>query len=87
MEDRLSLSLNGLTHLTGGRAMKIKVYSETEDFVNHSVTAIPLRMISLNLTFSFGKQDKVNMKKSRKTIEADSQLNSESMYESIGTMM
>ncbi len=87
LEDRLSLSLNGLTHLTGERAMKIKTYSETDAFVNRSVTAIPLRMISLNLTFSFGKQGNVNMKKSRKTIEADSQLNSESMYESIGTMM
>lgn len=87
LEDRLSLSLNGLTHLTGGRAMKIKTYSETDAFVNRSVTAIPLRMISLNMTFSFGKQGNVNMKKSRKTIEADSQLNSESMYESIGSMM
>ncbi len=87
LEDRLSLSLNGLTHLTGGRAMKIKTYSETDAFVNRSVTAIPLRMISLNLTFSFGKQGNVNMKKSRKTIETDSQLNSESMYESLGTMM
>lgn len=87
LEDRLSLSLNGLTHLTGGRAMKIKTYSETDAFVNRSVTVIPLRMISLNLTFSFGKQGNVNMKKSRKTIETDSQLNSESMYESIGTMM
>lgn len=87
LEDRLSLTLNGLTHLTGGRAIRVKTYSESEGFVNNSVTGIPLRMISLNLTFSFGKQDKVNMKKSRKSIESDSQLNSESMYESLGTMM
>lgn len=87
LEDRLSLSLSGLTHLTGGRSIKIESVSEDKDFVSRTVTGIPLRMISLNLSFSFGKQDRVNVKKSRKTIEEDSQLNSKSMTESIGTVM
>ena len=87
LEDRLSVSLSGLTHLTGGRGLKIKSVSEDKDFVSHTVTSIPLRMISLNLSFSFGKQDKVNVRKSRKTIEQDSQLNSRSVTESIGTVM
>lgn len=87
LDDRLSLSLNGLTHLTGGRALEIMTYSEAGDFVNRSVTGIPLRMISLDLSFSFGKQNNVDMKKSRKTIEADSQLNSESIYESLGNIL
>lgn len=86
LEDRLSLSLNGLTHLTGGRALKIESVSETDEFLSRTVTGIPLRMISLNLSFSFGKQDNVKLKKSRKSIESDSQLNSQSMYESLGTI-
>ena len=87
LEDRLSFSLSGLSHLTGGRGLKIESVSEDKDFVSRTVTGIPLRMISLNLSFSFGKQDKVNVRKSRKTIEQDSQINSKSMTESIGTVM
>lgn len=87
LEDRLTLSLSGLIHLTGGRSMKVETFSSAKDFVNRTVTGIPLRMISLNLSFSFGKQDNSAVKKSRKTIEADSQLNSQSLYESLGTMM
>lgn len=87
LDDRLSVSLNGLTHLTGGRGLKMESLSETKDFVSSTVMSLPLRMISLNLSFSFGKQDKVNVKKSRKTIEQDSQLNSKSMTESIGTVI
>ena len=87
LEDRLSVSLSGLSHLTGGRGLKIESVSEDKDFVSRTVTSIPLRMISLNLSFSFGKQDKVNVRKSRKTIEQDSQLNSQSMTESIGTVL
>lgn len=87
LDDRLGVSLSGLTHLTGGRGLKIEAVSETDEFVSRSVTSIPLRMISLNLTFSFGKQDKVSVRKARKTIEADAQLESKSMAESIGTVM
>ena len=75
------------SHLTGGRGLKIESISETKEFVSHSVLSIPIRMISLNLTFSFGKQDKVSVKKTRKTIEADTQVDAKSMTESIGTVM
>ena len=44
-------------------------------------------MISLNLSFSFGKQDNVNVKKSRKSIEEDNQINAKSMTETVGTVI
>ena len=87
LDDRLGVSLSGLSHLTGGRGLKIDSVTETKEFVSSAVTSIPIRMISLNLTFSFGKQDKVSVKKTRKTIEADTQLDAKSMTESIGTVM
>ncbi len=87
LDDRLGVSLNGVTHLTGGRGIKIKSISETREFVSTTVAEVPIRMISLNLSFSFGKQDKVSVKKSRKSIETDSQLNSKSMTESLGTVI
>ena len=44
-------------------------------------------MLSFNLSYSFGKQDNATVKKSRKTIEEDIQLNSKSISESLGSMM
>lgn len=87
LDDRLGVSLSGISHLTGGRGLKVESMSETKEFVSRTVTSIPIRMISMNLTFSFGKQDKVTIKKTRKTIEADTQLEAKSMTESIGTVM
>ena len=87
LDDRLGVSLSGISHLTGGRGLKVESMSETKEFVSRTVTSIPIRMISMNLTFSFGKQDKVSIKKTRKTIEADTQLDAKSMTESIGTVM
>ena len=87
LEDRLSFSLSGFTHLTGGRAIKIESISETNELISRTSTSIPLRMIAFNISFSFGKQDKVNVKKSRKSIEADSQLNTQSVSQSLGTMI
>lgn len=86
LEDRLSLSLTGLSGLTKEMGVNIVSVSEGKDFVSRTTTGIPLRLLSLNLSFSFGKQDNVNVKKSRKTIEQDTQLNSKSVSESIGSL-
>lgn len=86
LDDRLSVSLNGLTHLTGGKGIKIESVAQTKEFLNWSSTSVPLSSITLNLSYSFGKSG-VEVKKSRKSIEADSQLNSKSLSESLGTVM
>lgn len=87
LDDRLSLSINGVSHLTGGRTMKVESVSQTKDFISRTDTGVPLRQISLSLSFSFGKQDNLKVKKSRKSIQEESQLNSKSMTESIGTVI
>lgn len=87
IDDRLSISVNGVTHLTGGRCVEMESVSETKEFISRTYTDIPLRMISLNLSFSFGKQNNATVKKSRKSIKEDSQLNLQSKTESLGTLM
>lgn len=87
LDDRLSLSINGVSHLTGGRTMKVESVSQTKDFISRTDTGVPLRQISLSLSFSFGKQDNLKVKKSRKSIQEESQLNSKSMTESLGTVI
>ena len=87
LDDRLSLSINGVSHLTGGRTMKVESVSQTKDFISRTDTGVPLRQISLSLSFSFGMQDNLKVKKSRKSIQEESQLNSKSMTESLGTVI
>ena len=67
--------------------MKVESVSQTKDFISRTDTGVPLRQISLSLSFSFGKQDNLMVKKSRKSIQEESQLNSKSMTESIGTVI
>lgn len=87
LDDRLGISINGLTHLTGGRCMMMETVSQTKDFISRANTGVPLRMITLNLSFSFGKQDNISVKKSRKSFNEDSQLDLQSRSESLGSMM
>ena len=87
LDDRLSLSINGVSHLTGGRTMKVESVSQTKDFISRTDTGVPLRQISLSLSFSFGKQDNAKIKSAKKKIQNDTELNQKSVAESLGTMM
>ena len=44
-------------------------------------------MLTFTLSFTFGKQSNISVKSARKTIESDVQLNSQSLGESLGTML
>jgi len=87
LDDKLSLSLNGVSHLTGGKGLKIESISEGPDFTSRMSTTVPIRMLTFTLSFTFGKQSNISVKTARKTIESDSQLNSQSLGESLGTML
>lgn len=87
LDDRLGLSLSGLTHLTGGKDISISTYSQTKDHTSRTTTNIPLRMLSLSLSYSFGKQDGTSMKRVRKSIDADEQLNTKSTSGSLVSVM
>ena len=87
LDDKLSLSLNGVSPLTGGKGLKIESISEGPDFTSRMSTTVQIRMLTFNLSFTFGKQSNISVKSARKTIESDVQLNSQSLGESLGTML
>jgi len=65
----------------------VESVSQTKDFISRTDTGVPLRQISLSLSFSFGKQDNAKVKSAKKKIQNDTELNQKSVAESLGTMM
>ena len=87
LDDMLTFSLSGVTHLTGGSGMRQTTWSEGADFTNKIVNTIPMHTLTFSVSFSFGRQESAKVKEAKRTIRNDSQLNSKSMAESLGTMM
>ena len=87
LEDRLTFSLNGVTHLTGGKGMRQTSWSEGTGFTSRTVNTIPMRTLTLSISFSFGRQDDAKVKSAKKRIQNDTELNQKSVAESLGTMM
>lgn len=87
LEDRLTFSLSGVTHLTGGQGMRQTTWSEGAGFTSKVVNTIPMQTLTFNVSFSFGRQDSAKVKAAKRSIENDAQLNSKSVAESLGTMM
>lgn len=87
LDDRLTFSLNGVTHLTKGKGMQQTTWTEGAGFTSKIVNTIPMRTLTFGVSFSFGRQDNSKVKSTRKTIENDAQLNETSLAESFGTMM
>lgn len=87
LDDRLTFSLNGVTHLTGGKGMKQTSWSEGSDFTSKVVNTIPMRRLTFSISFSFGRQDSARVKSAKRSIQNDTELNQKSVAESFGTMM
>lgn len=87
LEDRLTFSLSGVTHLTGGKGMRQTTWNEGAGFTSKVVNTIPMRTLTFSVNFSFGRQDSAKVKSARKTIHNDTELNQRSEAESFGTMM
>ena len=87
LEDRLTFSLNGVTHLTGGKGMRQTSWREGADFTSKTVNTIPMRTLTFSVSFSFGRQDDSKVKSAKKKIQNDTELDQKSLAESLGTMM
>ena len=86
-DDRLSLSVNGVTHLTKGKALTIESFSAGNGFTMNSLTTVPMRQILFQVSWTFGKQGNYSAKRTRRTIENETQLNSTTTAESMGSML
>ena len=87
LEDRLSLSLNGMLPLAKGFMMTMENYTSGSGFTSHTSTSIPMGSVTFQVSWTFGKQGNYSTKKARRSIENESQLNSTTTAESMGSMM
>lgn len=72
LNDKLTLSLQGLTGLNDGGCLKIETYSSGRDFTNHMNIRVPLYSLTFNVQYAFGNTKKQFSQQQRQTrIEND----------------
>ena len=87
LDDRLSLSVSGILPLAKGFQMNMSSTTRGNGFTSEMNTTIPMRQVNFQISWTFGKQGNFGTKKARRGIEKDSQLNSTSTAESMGSIM
>ena len=83
LDDRLSFSINGILPLMKGLNMSMESYTVGKGFTSSTITQIPMRAITFQVSWTFGKQGNYSAKKTRRSIENESQLNSSTTAESM----
>ena len=87
LDDRLSISVNGMLPLAKGFEMSMSSHTVGNGFTTDMSTVIPMRQITLQVSWTFGKQGNYSAKKARRTIQNEDQLNSTTTAESMGSIM
>ena len=87
LNDRLSFSVNGVLPLAKGFEMSMSSHTEGKGFVSDMSTTIPMRQITFQVSWTFGKQGNYSAKRASRTIQNEDQLNSTTTAESIGNIM
>ena len=85
--DRLSLSVNGVLPLAKGFEMSMSSHTEGKGFVSDMSTTIPMRQITFQVSWTFGKQGNYSAKRASRTIQNEDQLNSTTTAESMGSIL
>ena len=70
LDDRLSVSLAGVSHLGTGKDMTYKMVSDGRGFSSNTNVKVPVRQAMLSVSWSFGKSG-VKVKKTDRTIKND----------------
>ncbi len=86
-DDRLSLSVNGMLPLAKGFELSMSSHTVGSGFTTDMSTTIPMRQITFQVSWTFGKQGNYTAKRARRTIENEDQLNSTSTAESMGSII
>ena len=87
LDGKLTVSVNANASLKDGFKMKIEQTTTGEGFENRMSTTVPMGQVSASISYSFGKQGNYGSKKVNRRSSDDSELNSTSLTESLGTMM
>ena len=86
-DDRLSLSINGMLPLAKGFEMSMSSHTVGKGFVSDMSTTIPMRQVTFQVSWTFGKQGNYAAKRASRTIQNEDQLNSTTTAESMGSIM
>ena len=87
LDDRLSFSVNGMLPLAKGFEMSMSSHTVGKGFVSDMSTTIPMRQITFQVSWTFGKQGNYGAKRATRTIQNEDQLNSTTTAESMGSIM
>ena len=71
LDDRLTVTLNGVTGFAKGGAIEASQHKKGADYVSSYVTRVPVAMAGLSLSWSFGTSKNVQVKKANRSIEND----------------
>jgi hypothetical protein len=87
LNDRLSFSVNGMLPLAKGFEMSMSSHTVGKGFVSDMSTTIPMRQVTFQVSWTFGKQGNYSAKRASRTIQNEDQLNSTTTAESMGSIM
>ena len=85
LNEKLNVSINGMTPLTGAK-LKMETMAQGKDFLNKTKIRVPIQMVGLSISYTFGKQG-IKSKKTARSIQNTDQKNQESSNQQMGTMM
>lgn len=69
-DDKLTISVMGMTGLDNGGALAINSYSEGKDFTNKMDIKVPMQSVSVSVSYTFGNTKKQFMQR-RSRVESD----------------
>ncbi|MBR6457402.1 MAG: TonB-dependent receptor [Bacteroidales bacterium] len=71
LEDRLSVTVNGLTGFHKGGTIAFSTYQKGADYINTTNIRIPLARVGVSLTYNFGTAHNISVKKANRSISND----------------
>ena len=72
LNDKLTLSLQGLTGLSDGGCLKIETFSKGRDFTNHMNIRVPIYGLTFTVQYAFGNTNKqFGQQKHQSRVESD----------------
>lgn len=75
LKERLNVSLSGMSNISKHKRAYMTTESKGKDFTYINKVMMPWKDIFLNVSYSFGSQNHINIKKSKKAKSSDDQLN------------
>ena len=87
LDDRLSLSVNGMLPISKDLKMHMDSYTKGAGFTSATSNTIPAAAVTFQISWTFGKQGNYSTKRARRSIENEDQLNNTTTAESMSSVL